>query len=175
VAAEHGLRFSVHAPWSADPARPEGAAAIRRSLDFVADYAARVIVVHLSLDLGDHAFANALGPLLESARDAGAVLALENTPLAAPEDVNVVFGLLATMPEAEGRVGMCLDTVHANSGTRNDGLGFVDRPGTKVPIVHWHGHENWGAGIRISPPVTPTAKCLRNFAVRAACCSGSEL
>ena len=152
-------------------------AAIRHSLDLAADVAARVVVVHLSLDRGVKAFVDALGPLLGVARDTGAVLAPENTPLTTPEDFNAVFRYLAPLPEAEGRVGMCLDTGHANlhSGTRNDYLSFVDRLGTHVPIVHWHARENWGAGIRISPPVTPTAKCLRNFAVRAACCSGSEL
>jgi sugar phosphate isomerase/epimerase len=146
AAAGHGLRFSVHAPWAADPARPEGSASIRRSLDVAADVAANTIVVHLSLDLGVKAFADALGPLLRAARDASAVLAPENTPLTAPEDVNAVFRLLATMPEGEGRVGICLDSGHANlhPGTRNDYLGFVDRLGVHVPIVHWHAHENRG-------------------------------
>ena len=64
----------------------------------------------------------------------------------APDDFNAVFGVLSAMPEAAGRVGMCLDTGHANlhAGTRHDYLGFVDRLGAHVPIIHWHAHENWG-------------------------------
>ncbi len=74
------------------------------------------------------------------------LLSLENTPQTSPEDFNAVFAVLSTMPEAEGRVGMCLDTGHANlhPGTPNDYLLFVDRLGKHVPIVHWHAHENWG-------------------------------
>lgn len=41
---------------------------------------------------------------------------------------------------------MCLDLGHANLSpvTRNDYLGFVDRLGPHVPIVHLHLHENYG-------------------------------
>jgi sugar phosphate isomerase/epimerase len=146
IAAERGIRYSVHAPWAADPADPGGAAAIRRSLDFAVDVAARVVVVHLALGRGVAAFVEALGPLLPRARAAGVVLALENTPATGPEEVNATFGALAAVPEAAGALGMCLDSGHANlhAGTRNDYLGFVDRLGEHVPIVHWHAHENWG-------------------------------
>jgi len=144
--AEHGVRFSVHAPWSANPVRREGADQIRRSIDFAGYVAAGVVNIHLFTDQGPHAFADALGPLLELARAAGVLLSLENTPLTSPAEFNAVFDVLAAMPEAEGRVGMCLDSGHANlySGTQNDYLGFVDRLGNHVPIVHWHAHENWG-------------------------------
>jgi sugar phosphate isomerase/epimerase len=146
IAAEHGLRYSVHAPWAADPADLGGAGAIRRSLDFAADVAARVVVVHLALGRGVAAFVEALGPLLVRARAAGTVLALENTPATGPDEVNAAFAALAAVPEAAGAAGLCLDTGHANlhAGTRNDYLGFVDRLGVHVPIVHWHAHENWG-------------------------------
>jgi sugar phosphate isomerase/epimerase len=73
-------------------------------------------------------------------------LSLENTPQTSPDDFNAVFGVLSAMSEAAGRVGMCLDSGHANlfPGTRNDYLKFVDLLGDHVPIIHWHAHENWG-------------------------------
>jgi sugar phosphate isomerase/epimerase len=144
--ADHGVLFSVHAPFAADPVDPQGAAAIRSSIDFAGDVAAGVINLHLFAQHGSRAFAEALGPLLEAARTAGVRLSLENTPQTSPDDFNAVFRVLATMPEATGRIGMCLDMGHANlhAGTRNDYLAFVDRLGAHVPIIHWHAHENWG-------------------------------
>jgi sugar phosphate isomerase/epimerase len=145
-AAGHGVLFSVHAPFAANPVNHQGVAAIRRSIDFAGDVAAGVVNIHLFADHGARAYADTLGPLLEAARAAGVRLSLENTPLNSPDDFNAVFGVLSTMPEAEGRVGMCLDMGHANlhSSTRHDYLGFVDRLGEHMPIIHWHAHENWG-------------------------------
>jgi sugar phosphate isomerase/epimerase len=145
-ATRYDVLFSVHAPIDADPMAPEGAAAIRRSIDFAGDVAAGVVNVHLFAERGARAYADALGPLLEAARAAGVRLSLENVPQTSPDDVNAVFGALAAMPEAEGRVGLCLDMGHANlyAGTRNDYIRFVDELGEHVPIVHWHAHENWG-------------------------------
>ena len=145
-AARHGVLFSVHAPFAANPVGRAGAAAIRRSIDFAGDVAAGIVNVHLFADQGARAYADALGPLLEAARAAGVRLSLENTPQTSPDDFNAVFGVLSAMPEAEGRVGMCLDMGHANlhQSTRHDYLRFVDRLGEHVPIVHWHAHENWG-------------------------------
>jgi sugar phosphate isomerase/epimerase len=145
-AAGHGVLFSVHAPVAANPIAREGAAAIRRSIDFAGDVAAGVVNIHLFADQGARAYADALGPPLEAARAAGVRLSLENTPQTSPDDFNAVFGVLSAMPEAEGRVGMCLDMGHANlhPSTRHDYLHFVDRLGEHVPIVHWHAHENWG-------------------------------
>jgi sugar phosphate isomerase/epimerase len=145
-AAGRGVLFSVHAPVAANPVDPEGGANIRRSIEFAGDVAAGVVNVHLFAEQGARAYAEALGPLLETARAAAVRLSLENTPETAPDDVNAVFDVLGTMPEAEGRVGLCLDMGHANlhASTRNDYLRFVDRLGAHVPIVHWHAHENWG-------------------------------
>jgi sugar phosphate isomerase/epimerase len=144
AATEHSMRFSVHAPWAADPTRGRhrGPPQPRHRRRRRRQGGRRPPV----LRPGREGVRTCSGTTAGSARDAGAVLALENTPLTAPGDVNAVFGLLAPMPGAEGRVGMCLDTGHANlhSGTRNDYLGFVDRLGAQVPIVHWHAHENWG-------------------------------
>jgi sugar phosphate isomerase/epimerase len=143
---ERGMSFSVHAPWAANPTTRSGAEAIRRSIRFAGDVGAGVVNLHLFTDQGAKPFAEALGPLLEVARSVGVRLSLENTPQTSPDHFNAVFGVLATMPEAAGRVGMCLDSGHANlfAGTRNNYLRFVDLLGDHVPIIHWHAHENWG-------------------------------
>jgi sugar phosphate isomerase/epimerase len=145
-AARHGMVFSVHAPVVADPIDRAGAAAIRRSVEFAGEVGAGVVNAHLFAEHGAAAYAEALGPLLEAARTAGVRLSLENVPQTSPDEVNDVFGVLAAMPDAGGRVGLCLDSGHANlyPGTRNDYLRFVDELGDHVPIVHWHAHENWG-------------------------------
>jgi sugar phosphate isomerase/epimerase len=140
-----GLLFSVHAPYWADPVTPEGAAAIRKSVAFGGDVGAGVVNLHLFPRHAPDRFAEGLAPLLDAAASAGVRLSLENTPECSPEDFNVAFTALAALPVA-GRIGMCLDMGHANlhAGTRNDYLGFVDRLGPHVPIIHWHAHENWG-------------------------------
>jgi sugar phosphate isomerase/epimerase len=145
-AARHGLLFSVHAPHAANPVRPEGAAEIRRSIDFAGDVAAGVVNIHLFTDQNARVYTEALGPLLDAGQAAGVRLSLENTPLTSPNDFNAVFDVLSAMPEAKGRVGMCLDMGHANlnPSTRNDYIRFVDELGEHVPIIHWHAHENWG-------------------------------
>jgi len=141
-----GIRLSVHAPVVADPVTASGAEAIRKSIRFGGDVGADVVNVHLFPEHGAKRFAESLGPLVEAARSANVRLRLENTPETSPDDFNAVFGVLTAMPEAAGRVGMCLDSGHANlfTGTRNDYLRFVDLLGEHVPIIHWHAHENWG-------------------------------
>ena len=143
---ERGMLFSVHAPWAADPTTRCGAEAIRRSIRFGGDVGAGVVNLHLFPVHAAPLYAESLAPLLEAARSAGVRLSLENTPQTSPDYVSAVFEILSTMPEAAGRVGMCLDSGHANlfAGTRNDYLRFVDLLADQVPIIHWHAHENWG-------------------------------
>jgi len=102
--------------------------------------------LHLFPERGAKPFADSLIPLLGRAHAANVLLSLENTPQTSPDHVNAVFGVLSAIPEASGRIGMCLDSGHANlfDGTRNDILRFVDLLGEHVPIIHWHAHENWG-------------------------------
>jgi sugar phosphate isomerase/epimerase len=146
TAQQRGILFSVHAPVAADPTTLSGAEAIRRSIRFGGDVGAGVVNLHLFPEHHAKRFAEALRPLLEPARSARVRLCLENTLQTSPDHFNALFGVLTTMPEAAGRVGMCLDSGHANlfAGTRNNYLGFVDRLGEHVPIIHWHAHENWG-------------------------------
>src|SRR5215470_2309756 len=143
---EAGILFSVHAPYAADPTTRAGAEAIRKSIRFGGDVGAAVVNLHLFPGHGARPFAESLGPLLGAARAAGVRLSLENTPQTSPDHCNAVFGVLSAVAGAAGRVGMCLDSGHANlfAGTRNDFLRFVDLLGDHVPIVHWHAHENWG-------------------------------
>jgi sugar phosphate isomerase/epimerase len=146
VATDSGIQFSVHAPHAADPCTHAGAEAILKSIRFAADVEARLVNIHLFPQHGARPFAESLAPLLEIASSAGVRLSLENTPHTSPDDFNAVFGVLSTMKEGAGRVGMCLDSGHANlfAGTRNDFLRFIDLLGNHVPIIHWHAHENWG-------------------------------
>ena len=117
-----------------------------QSVRFGGDVGADAVNLHLFPERGAKPYAESLGPLLAAARSANVRLSLENTPETSPDDFNAVFGVLTAMPEAAGRVGMCLDSGHANlfTGTRNDYLRFVDLLGEHVPIIHWHAHENWG-------------------------------
>jgi sugar phosphate isomerase/epimerase len=146
VSREKDILFSVHAPVAADPTSSAGAAAIRRSILFAGDVGAGVVNLHLFPEHRARPFADALGSLLETAASVGVRLTLENIPQASPDDFNAVFGVLSGMPEARGRIGMCLDMGHANlfAGTRNNYVQFVDLLGDHVPIIHWHAHENWG-------------------------------
>jgi sugar phosphate isomerase/epimerase len=143
---EADVVFTVHAPHLADPTTTEGAAAIVRSIRFGADVGARLVNLHLFPEHPPERLAQSLVQLLESARRAGVRLTVENTPQTSPEDFNALFGVLTAVPGAAGWLGMCLDMGHANlfDGTRNDYLGFVDRLGKHVPVLHWHAHENWG-------------------------------
>jgi sugar phosphate isomerase/epimerase len=146
TARRQDLLFSVHAPYHANPTDPAGASAIFRSIEFAGDVGAGVVNLHLFPEAGAKPFAESLPPLIEAARAVGVRLSLENTPETSPDHFNAVFGVLATMPETHGQVGMCLDMGHANlhAGTRNDYVRFVDLLGAHVPIIHWHAHENWG-------------------------------
>src|SRR5205807_626049 len=138
--------FSLHAPIDADPTRPAGVTALRKSILCAADLGAPIVNLHLFPEHAARPFAEALRPLVKEAAARDVRLSLENTPSVSPDDFNAVFGILATMPETRGHVGMCLDMGHANlhPATRNDFLRYVDLLGEHVPIIHLHAHENWG-------------------------------
>ncbi|MBU1108756.1 MAG: sugar phosphate isomerase/epimerase [Candidatus Riflebacteria bacterium] len=143
---EHGILFSVHAPWVADPTTHAGIEAIMRSIHFAEDVGAGLVNFHLFPEHEARLYTEALKPLIKAAQMANIRLSLENTRQCSPEDCNEVFAIFSAMPEAAGRVGMCLDMGHANlfPGTHNDCLNYVDRLSEQVPIIHWHAHENWG-------------------------------
>jgi sugar phosphate isomerase/epimerase len=146
VALAGAVRFSVHAPFAADPTTRDGAEALARSIRFGGAIAAKVVNLHFFPEHHARDYVEALKPLLDAAAQADLVLSLENTPATSPDHANAVFGVLSAVPGAAGRVGMCLDSGHANlhGPTRNDYVRYVDLLGGHVPIVHWHAHENWG-------------------------------
>ena len=146
VAETGAVQFSIHAPHAADPTTRDGADAIRRSIRFGGEILARVVNLHFFPEHDAQVYAESLKPLLVDAARAELMLSLENTPPTPPDHANAVFGVLSEMVEATSRVGMCLDSGHANlhADTHNDYVRYVDLLGVHVPIVHWHAHENWG-------------------------------
>lgn len=146
TARAHDIAFSVHAPWRSNPIRPEGRAAIEKSIDTAHWIHARLVNLHLWLESSAERFAQALVPITDMARRSGIRLSIENTPTTSPEEFNTLFDIVSSRDELRGHVGMCLDMGHANlfPGTQNDYLAFVDRLDPSVPIIHWHAHENPG-------------------------------
>jgi sugar phosphate isomerase/epimerase len=146
-AAQNDISMSVHAPWWLDPFDRSGNELLRGSLAFALDVGATNLNIHLSPEKGMEAFVRTLIPFLRTLADLPLHLSIENIPSTGPENFNELFPRLAdTGLPIEGRVGMCLDLGHANlyPPTRNDYLGFLDRLGANVPIIHLHLHENWG-------------------------------
>jgi sugar phosphate isomerase/epimerase len=141
-ARDHGIALSVHAPLHAGPLRPGGPAALEGALRLATDLGAGLLNAHFDEPGRPEEFARALAPFLDRCAAVGVRLALENVPAAGPDAFNRLFSLL---PRG-APVGMCLDVGHANlhPATHNDYLGYVDRLGEQVPIVHLHLHENWG-------------------------------
>ena len=146
IAKSGAVRYSIHAPHASDPTTREGADAILRSIRFGGEIGARLVNLHFFPEHHTRPYVESLKPLMDEAERAGLILSLENTPATSPDHVNAVFGVLSGIAGATKRVGMCLDSGHANlhAGTRNDFVRFVDLLGDHVPIVHWHAHENWG-------------------------------
>jgi sugar phosphate isomerase/epimerase len=143
----HDMRFTVHAPWQANPLHPPGVAALVQSIAFARDIGARLVNLHLYLDAGVEAYATALLPVLDAAGEAGVSVSIENTPATTPTDFNQLFACLhARKATAHGAVGMCLDLGHANlcRATHNDYLRFLDDLAPEVPVIHLHIHENYG-------------------------------
>lgn len=157
---DHGIAFSVHVPHTANPAHPDGAAQILRSIRFARDIGAALVNLHLFPEVGPRRFVASLLALTNAARQAGVRLSLENTPHTSPADFNAVFDLLQRIPDARRQIGMCFDMGHANlfAGTHNDYVRFVDSLGEHVPILHWHAHENWGDGDSHLPLFTGPAR-----------------
>ncbi len=143
---EKDIHFTVHAPWQANPLRPEAKEILRRSVDFAHDIEADLVNLHLYMDHGPAAYANALASTLEYASQLGVRISIENTPLTSPTDFADTFAYFDRAMLAKGWVGMCLDIGHANlyDGTRNDYIRYLDELSPEVPIIHLHAHENWG-------------------------------
>jgi sugar phosphate isomerase/epimerase len=143
----HDIRFTVHAPWQANPLENGGVPLLLRSLEFASDIGADLINLHLYMDEGPHGYVEALTPVLYRAAMLKLRISIENTPGTTPDDFNRTFARLAEVKDlAPGMVGMCLDIGHANlcETTRNHFIQYVDLLAADLPIIHLHAHENHG-------------------------------
>lgn len=146
IGVEHNIRYTVHAPWQANPLYPEGEGLLKRSLDFARDIGADLVNLHLYMEQGAQTYVDVLAPVIAYSAQLGVRLSIENTPLTGPADFNETFRCLDALDMDTGHVGMCLDIGHANlfSGTHNDYIRYIDELAPEVPIIHLHVHENWG-------------------------------
>ncbi|MBU6400709.1 MAG: sugar phosphate isomerase/epimerase [Verrucomicrobia bacterium] len=147
VAQARGVRLSVHARCQAQPLEPPARRLLLEDLRLAKDLGAVLLNIHLSVTEGVAAYVQAITWLLDRSSDEGVDLAIENTPLTTPQDLNRLFAELRDLDSVPiGHVGMCLDLGHANlcPSTRNDYLDYVDQLDARVPIIHVHLHENWG-------------------------------
>ena len=143
----HDIRLSVHAPWQANPLRPEAREIFTKDIELAQDIGACLLNIHLYTDEGIPSYVQAIIPLIEDLSKTGIKLSIENTPVTGPDDFNELFRQIQDSGLTEtGHVGMCLDLGHANlcTATHNDYLKFVDLLGPQVPIIHLHMHENYG-------------------------------
>jgi sugar phosphate isomerase/epimerase len=141
------VRFTVHAPWQANPLHAEGIELLLRSVDFARDIGADLVNLHLYMDDGPRGYARSLEPVLRSTAGAGLRLSIENTPQTTPMDFNQTFAHLRELePAWLGIAGMCLDIGHANlcAETHNNFVQYIDALAPEIPIIHLHVHENYG-------------------------------
>lgn len=147
TALAHDICLSVHAPWQANPLRPESRDIFLEDIEFAKDIGASLINIHLYTDEGIAYYARAVIPLIKDLTKAGIRLSIENTPITRPQDFNELFSQLGVLNLTDtDHVGMCLDLGHANlcEATLNDYLKFIDLLDPGVPIIHIHLHENYG-------------------------------
>ncbi len=147
----HDIRFTVHAPWQANPLNEDGVPLLLRSVEFARDIGADIVNLHLYMDRGSRGYVEALTPVLRRASTLGLRVSIENTPETTPDDFNRTFEELAKVPRLPaGAVGMCLDIGHANlcEPTHNNFIRYVDLLAADLPIVHLHAHENHGDSDR---------------------------
>ncbi len=146
-AARHDIALSVHAPIDADPLIPGNRERLDRIIAFARDIGSVLLNVHLNAGNGINDYVDAITPTMKDLADSGIRLAIENTPLTAPEEFNELFSRLRKrVGTLLKHSGMCFDLGHANlhDSTRNDYIGFMDRLDDRVPIIHVHMHENYG-------------------------------
>jgi phosphoglucan,water dikinase len=147
TALDHDICLSVHAPWQANPLRPESRDIFLKDIEFAQDIGASLINIHLYTDEGIASYVQAIVPLIKDLAKAGVKLSIENTPITRPQDFNELFRQLIDLGSTDmAHVGMCLDLGHANlcEATLNNYLKFIDLLDSRVPIIHIHLHENYG-------------------------------
>lgn len=148
--------WSVHSPFGpeVDISSPDGAVrdrgvkAIKRAAKGAAIFGARAMVVHCGdiCEDGDHPerlekALNSLNLILETCAPLGVKIALENLP---PQrltcDADELMSVVDRFPS--DRVGVCLDTGHANiAGTL---LPLIKRVAPRIATVHLHDNDGTG-------------------------------
>ncbi len=147
TAYEKDIALSVHAPWWANPMKPDEQHLIMDEIIFAQDLGAILLNIHLYKEDGIESYLNAITPIIKKTSEARLKLSIENTTLTTPEDFNTLFTLIRNHDKIKSsNVGMCLDLGHANlcDSTRNDYLKYIDKLDSHVPIIHIHLHENYG-------------------------------
>lgn len=140
------IRYSVHAPWQANPLWPDGNNLLLESLEFARSIGADIVNLHLYMDEGAQGYVHALQPVIRRTAALGVSISIENTPHTTPDDINRTFAALRHLNGGAAHVGFCLDLGHANlcAPTRNDYIRYIDELAPEVPIIHAHVHENYG-------------------------------
>ena len=145
-AKKHKIALTVHASQGANPLTQEGRDTILKDATFGKAIGAKLINIHIHPEDGIPAFIEAILPLCKKLKGLRVGLALENTPMVTPEQINELFRLLPENPCGKSPFGLCFDVGHANicSITHNDYIAYVDALDSSIPIIHLHMHENNG-------------------------------
>jgi len=140
------IRFSVHAPWRANPTTNEGQQLILRSIDFADKIGAKLVNTHIFPEYEPEFFAQHLQGILSAAKEKRLLISLENVAECSPENVNRLFACLGKFGETYASAGFCLDIGHANIyyKTRHNYGKFLELIDEAVDLIHVHAHENHG-------------------------------
>ncbi|MFZ5952286.1 MAG: sugar phosphate isomerase/epimerase family protein [Candidatus Rifleibacteriota bacterium] len=166
---KNDIRFSVHAPWRADPTCENGRNEILESISFAEKIGAGLVNFHIFPEKECCRYVEAIIPLLQKASAAKIQLSLENVPQCSPEYINQLFEILQNNSQFFSMIGLCLDIGHANlfPETRRHFNEYLRRISGNVKILHLHAHENFGDTDQHLPLFTgPSASdenCLKHL------------
>lgn len=156
IGMAHGLKFSVHAPFSdiniASPSKPILRTVLKRlekSIACASDLNAYLWVFHPGLKTGISMFyphmdwlqnLKSIKLLLKIADDYGVRIAIENVPEPYPFLMKNVEHFTRFYEEINEKIGLALDIGHANINRQTEQFltNFADK------IVHIHAHDNYG-------------------------------
>ncbi|MEW6708520.1 MAG: sugar phosphate isomerase/epimerase family protein [Candidatus Riflebacteria bacterium] len=169
IGLQNDIRFSVHAPWRADPTCESGRNEILQSISFAEKIGAGLVNFHIFPEKECCSYVDSLEPLLKMASTARIQLSLENVPQCSPERINQLFEMLRQRSQLHSLTGLCLDIGHANlfPETRGNFNEYLQRISENVIIIHLHAHENFGDTDQHLPLFTgPSASddsCLKRL------------
>ena len=176
---EKNIRFSVHAPWCADPTTSSGQKDILQSIALAGRIDAKVVNIHIFPEYEEEMFCQSLQPLLEAAKQTRVLISLENVASCSPEKINAVFACLRKSEDSAAYTGLCLDIGHAHIYAAPDGdfNSYLEKISDAIPIIHMHIHENDGQRDLHLPLFTgscridesPVERLLKNLRRRQFC------